>query len=163
MRGKVSDYGRQLREKQKARFIYGVLERQFKNTFVKAKKVPGSAGTNLLRLLELRADNIVYRAGFAATRRLARQLVNHGHFEVNGKKMDIPSYTTRVGDVFKVRQNKIDSAYWKNFEEQKKKPEPSSWLGTNEKDFSITVLAEPRETELPQNIETQLIVEFYSR
>jgi len=164
IRTKMSDYGKQLREKQKARFMYGVLERQFKNTFMRAQKLSGSAGLNLLTLLEKRADNVVYRAGFAETRRLARQLVNHGHFEVNGKKMDIPSYTVRVGDVLKVRTNKLEKKeYWKTALERTKKRETASWVNVDPKAMTITVTAEPTEEELPQNVQTQLIVEFYSR
>lgn len=163
IRKKSSDYSKQLLEKQKAKFIYGLLERQFRTTFHRAEKMAGSAGTNLLKILEMRADNVVYRAGFAETRKLARQLVNHGHFMVNGKKMDIPSYTTRVGDVLTVKENKVKKEYWKAALERTKKREIAGWLSTDPKTMSITVVSEPKETELPQNIQTQFIVEFYSR
>lgn len=162
-RGKLSDYGKQLREKQKAKFIYGLLERQFKGTFERASKLPGSAGTNLMLLLEKRLDNVVFRSGLASTKQLARQLVNHGHFEINGKPVDIPSYTVKVGQVIKVRTTKVNSNYWKNVLETMKKAEVPGWLSVNAKDLSITVVAEPKAEEVPQNIETHLIVEFYSR
>ncbi len=162
-RGKLSDYGKQLREKQKAKFIYGLLERQFRNTFEKAKALPGSAGVNLMTLLEKRLDNVVFRAGLATTKQLARQLVNHGHFEVNGKPLDIPSYTVKVGQVIKVRATKTKAPYWKNVMETMKKADVPGWLSVNPKDLSITITAEPKPEELPQNIETYLIVEFYSR
>ena len=103
-KGKLSDYGTQLKEKQKVRFMYGLNERQFRNTFDKASKLKGVTGTNFLRMLESRLDNLVYRIGFATTRRGARQLVNHGHVTVNGKKVDIPSYTVKVGDVIGVKE-----------------------------------------------------------
>jgi len=162
-RVKVSDYGKQLKEKQKAKFIYGVLERQFRNTFRKAEKLTGSAGVNMLVLLERRIDNVVYRAGFAETRKLARQLVNHGHFKVNDKKMDIPSYNVKIGDVITVRDNKMKKEYWKTALERTKKREISGWLSIDSKKMTITVVAEPKQEELPQNIETSLIVEYYSR
>ena len=104
-KGKLSDYGTQLKEKQKVRFMYGVNERQFRNTFDKASKLKGVTGTNFLRMLESRLDNLVYRIGFATTRRGARQLVNHGHVTVNGKKVDIPSYQVKVGDVISIKED----------------------------------------------------------
>lgn len=163
IRKKTSDYGKQLQEKQKAKFIYGLLERQFRTTFHRAQKMTGSAGVNLLKLLEKRADNVVYRSGFAETRKLARQLVNHGHFQVNGKRMDIPSYSVNVGDVITVRENKVKKEYWKTALERTKKREVPGWISVDEKKMSVTVVSEPKQEELPQNIETQFIVEFYSR
>lgn len=162
-RRKISDYGRQLREKQKAKYIYGLLERQFRNTYHKASSLQGSAGLNLLTLLEMRLDNVVYRSGLAVTKRLARQLVNHGHLEINGRKVDIPSYTTKVGEVIKVRANKAKLNYWKNAAEQMKKVEIPGWLAVDHKELTVKIVAKPKLEELPQNIETQLIVEFYSR
>lgn len=162
-RGKLSDYARQLREKQKAKYIYGLLERQFRTTFRRAEKLPGSAGVNFLSLLEKRLDNVVFRSGFATTKRLARQLVNHGHIEVNGKKVDIPSYTVRTGDKIVVRQAKKDLAYWKQAQETMKKVDAPGWLAKQSDDLSVAVVSDPKPEELPQNIETQLIVEFYSR
>ena len=107
-KGKPSDYGIQLKEKQKVRFMYGVNERQFHKTFLEAEKIQGIHGTNFLRLLESRLDNLVYRIGFATTRRGARQLVNHGHVTVNGKKVDIPSYRCKPGDVISLREKDLN-------------------------------------------------------
>ena len=107
-KGKLSDYGNQLKEKQKVRFMYGLNERQFRKTFEEAAKMKGIQGTNFLRLLESRLDNLVFRIGFASTRRGARQLVNHGHVTVNGKKVDIPSYRVKPGDVIAVKENSKD-------------------------------------------------------
>ncbi|MBI4090919.1 MAG: 30S ribosomal protein S4 [Candidatus Komeilibacteria bacterium] len=163
VRAKISDYGRQLREKQKAKFIYGLLEKQFHITFNRAQKLHGSAGSNLLTLLEKRLDNVVYRSGLAATKQLARQLVNHGHFEINGRAIDIPSYTVKVGQVISVRPGKQNLTYWKSVVENTKKVDVPGWLATDLKKLSITVLADPKFEDLPQNIATHLIVEFYSR
>lgn len=163
VRAKISDYGRQLREKQKAKFIYGLLEKQFRITFNRAQNLPGSAGTNLLALLEKRLDNVVYRSGLATTKQLARQLVNHGHFEINGRAIDIPSYTVKVGQVIHVRPGKQKLPYWKNLLENMKKVEMPGWLMVDSKKLNITVLVEPKPEDLPQNIATHLIVEFYSR
>lgn len=163
VRGKLSDYARQLREKQKAKYIYGLLEKQFHTTYNRASKLPGRAGDNLLMLLERRLDNVVFRAGFASTKRLARQLVNHGHFLVNDKPVDIPSYTVRVGDVIKVKTTKAGLAYWKNWSQENRKSEVPAWIASAPKDLTIKVAADPSKEELPQNIETYLIVEYYSR
>lgn len=163
VRTKLSDYGKQLREKQKAKFIYGLLERQFRNTFARAQKLPGSAGSNLLILLEKRLDNVVFRAGFGSTKQLARQLVNHGHVEVDGKRVDIPSFTVKVGQTIAVRENKKKLTYWKNVPETMKKVEVPGWLTVQPDELKIRVVAEPKPEELPQNIATHLIVEFYSR
>jgi len=163
VRVKLSDYGKQLREKQKAKYIYGLLEKQFRITYERAKKLSGSAGTNLLTLLEKRLDNVVFRAGLASTKQLARQLVNHGHFEVNGTHVDIPSYTVKIGQVITVRPNKQKLTYWKNVAETMKKANVPGWLNVVPDDFKITVVSEPKPEELPQNIATHLIIEFYSR
>ncbi len=163
IRGKLSSYGKQLREKQKAKYIYGLLERQFKITFDRARKLPGNAGVNLLSLLERRMDNVVFRAGFASTKRLARQLVNHGHFEVNGTRVDIPSYTVRVGDLLRVKDIKRKSAYWLQAAETMKKAQVPGWISTDTTALTITVVSEPKEQELAQGIETNRIVEYYSR
>jgi small subunit ribosomal protein S4 len=160
---KVSEYGRQLKEKQKAKAIYGLLEKQFKLTFEKATKLPGDLGQNLLILLESRLDNMIYRAGMAQTRRLARQLVNHGHFLVDGTKTNIPSYKIKPGQVIKVKENKITKGYWKEMSEKLEKANPAGWLSLDAKNFAVTVNGLPNKDELPQNIETHLIVEFYSR
>lgn len=160
-----SNYGKQLREKQKARLMYGLMERQFANNFAKAKGLEGDAGENMFKLLEMRLDNVVYRAGFAKTRRLARQLVNHGHFHVKGKKTDIPSFLVKVGDVITLKESKMKNEYWKSKKEElkKKKAEVPGWITTDASSFSITVTGEPKKEDMPQNIDSTLIVEFYSR
>ncbi len=162
-RKKISDYARQLHEKQKAKYIYGMLERQFRVTFMRARKLSGSTGVNLLNLLERRLDNVVFRAGFASTKRLARQLVNHGHFEVNGRKVDIASYTVRMNEVIGVREHKRTLPYWKNTLETMKKVDVPSWISVDGPNLKINILAEPKPEELPQIIEPSLIVEYYSR
>ncbi len=161
--GKISEYGKQLLEKQKAKVIYGLLEKQFKLTFKKAQKMTGDVGKNLLVLLESRLDNIIYRSGLAETRRMARQLVNHGHFIVDNIKTDIPSYKVKVGQVIRVKENKIKKNNWQKVLKNINKIEPASWLSLDKKNLTITINSLPLENELPQNIETHLIVEFYSR
>ncbi|MBU1203182.1 30S ribosomal protein S4 [Patescibacteria group bacterium] len=160
---KTSEYGRQLIEKQKAKAIYGILEKQFKLTFDDAHKMSGDLGQNFLVLLESRLDNVVYRAGLAQTRRLARQLVNHGHFTVDGNKTDIPSFRVKVGQVIKVKDNKLNKGYWKTLAEKIDNVEPAAWLALDRKAVSITVNSLPNKDDLPQNIDTPLIVDFYSR
>lgn len=160
---KVSEYGKQLKEKQKAKAIYGMMEKQFSLTFKKAGKLQGDIGENFLILLERRLDNVIYRSGLAQTRRLARQLVNHGHFLVDGKKTNIPSYSVKPGQVIQVKENKIDKGYWKDIKENIEKKETAGWLSLDTKTFTITINSFPNKSELPSNIETHLIVEFYSR
>jgi len=160
---KASEYGRQLMEKQKAKIIYGLLEKQFRLTFDKAKKMSGDLGRNFLVLLESRLDNVVFRSGLAPTRRLARQLVSHGHFTVDGVKTDIPSYLTKSGQVIKVKDNKVKKDYWKKIKETADKIEPAGWLSFDSRNLSIIINSLPNEDELPKNIEAHLIVEFYSR
>lgn len=160
---KVSEYGKQLMAKQKAKAIYGLLERQFRLTFERAGKMPGDVSKNLLVILETRLDNVVFRSGFAATHRLARQLVSHGHILVDDKKTDIPSYRVKPGQVIKVKDNKLSKAYWKAIQEKMDKIEPAGWLSIDAKNMSITINSLPGDDDLPQNIQTNLIVEFYSR
>lgn len=160
-RGRVSEYGLQLREKQKAKINYGVTERQFLRYFERALSRPGVTGDYLLELLELRLDNVVYRLGFAETRAQARQLVNHGFFEVNGKKVDIPSYATKPGDVISVRENKKDSKYMQTQKEKMKGFQTQEWIEL--KDLSGKVLSVPTPDQIGNLINTQLIVEHYSR
>ncbi|MBT7553396.1 30S ribosomal protein S4 [bacterium] len=160
---KVSEYGRQLLAKQKAKAIYGLLEKQFSLTFKKAQKMPGDVGKNMLTLLEMRLDNVVFRSGLANTHRLARQLVNHGHFEVDGIKTDIPSFKVKAGQVIKVKENKLKKPYWTNLLETIDTIEAASWLALDKKAMTITVNSLPNDDDLPQNIQTNLIVEFYSR
>lgn len=160
---KTSEYGRQLLAKQKAKAIYGILEKQFSLTFERAQKMQGDVNTNLLTILETRLDNIIFRAGLANTHRLARQLVNHGHFLVDGVKTDIPSYTVKTGQVIKVKENKLVKQYWLNLLLKLDKVETAGWLALDKKNMTITVNSLPNTDDLPKNIQTNLIVEFYSR
>ena len=160
-RRKTSDYGLQLRATQKARRTYGLLERQFRNYFDQAVREGGITGLNLLRRLELRLDNTAYRLGLAASRRQARQLVSHRHFEVNGRTVNIPSYQLKPGDEIKVRRP--DSAVLQFAMEASRVRTVPSWLSFNEQDKSGKVLALPERDEMEQGVEEHLIVEFYSR
>ncbi len=162
-RVRMSEYGLQLREKQKAKISYGVMERQFEIYFKKALKQVGVTGDNLLKMLEMRLDNIVFRLGFAESRAQARQLVNHGFFEVNGKKVDIASYQTKVGDVITVKAVKQKKAYMENLKEKMKAFKSLDWLQTNPDQFSGKILSSPDISSLGTQINTQLIVEHYSR
>src|SRR6195256_1017240 len=159
-RRKISDYGLQLRAKQKARRTYGLLEKQFRNYFDRAEREPGITGLNLLRQLELRLDNVIYRLGLGTSRKQARQLVSHRHFEVNGKTVNVPSYQLKPGDVLKVKpaNGVVDVA----LESSKVRPVPS-WLSLNGDDKTAKVLARPDRHEMESGVEEQLIVEFYSR
>lgn len=162
-RVRLSEYGLQLREKQKAKINYGVQERQFLRYFDKASKQPGVTGDNLLKLLELRLDNVVYRLGFAETRAQARQLVNHGFFEVNGKKVDIPSYSCKPGDTIKVKASKQSSKYMATISEKLKGVNTQEWLDLQTKELAGKVLSSPTPEQIENQINTQLIVEHYSR
>ncbi len=159
---KQSTYGLQLQEKQKTKKMYGLREKQFVLTFQKAKK-KGDAGENLLRMLEMRLDNVVYRFGLALTRAQARQMVGHALFEVNGKKVDIPSYQVSPNDIVAVRKSKKQKKIFANLEEQMKKAIVPGWLNFDGKELSGKVLHEPKKEDLDQSIASQLIVEFYSR
>ena len=160
-KGKLSDYGTQLKEKQKVRFMYGLNERQFRKTFDEASKLQGIHGTNFLRLLESRLDNLVYRAGFASTRRGARQLVNHGHVTVNGKKVDIPSYRVKVGDVISLKE---DDKNLKVVEEALSKiTKRVDFITYDEGKKEATFVRLPERNELNADINEALIVEFYNR
>ncbi len=159
-RRKTSDYGLQLRAKQKARRTYGLLEKQFRNYFEAATREPGVTGTNLLRHLEVRLDNVVYRLGMGTSRKQSRQLVTHGHFEVNGKKVNIPSYQVKPGDEVKVRG---DATPFEVVLEASKVRTVPSWLSFNDEQKSGKVLALPDRQEMEQGVEEHLIVEFYSR
>jgi len=162
-RVRLSEYGLQLKEKQKAKFSYGVMERQFSNYFQKALKQAGVTGDNLLKLLELRLDNTVFRLGFAETRAQARQLVSHGFFEVNGKKVDIPSYSLRVGDTVAVRPVKQKSKYIEKLKEKLKSFKPQEWVELNAGSLNGKILTQPTPELIGNTINTQLIVEHYSR
>lgn len=159
---KPSEYCLQLREKQKVRFIYGVLEKPFRNMYDRAVRMKGATGENLMQLLERRLDNVVYRAGFAATRAQARQMVNHSHFQVNGRKVDIASFTVSEGDVITVRQRSKSSEYFKAVKEGGYRIIPK-WLTVNMEELSATVSALPAREDLDFALQENLIVEFYSR
>lgn len=162
-RRKVSEYGIQLREKQKVRFVYGVLEKQFRRHFAEAERRSGSTGENLLRLLEMRLDNVVFRLGFAESRAQARQLVTHGHITVNGRKASIPSMETKVGQVIGVRPRSRQLEYFKTLAELLKHRRPPEWLSLDQENMSGRILSAPNRSEIDANLQEQLIVEFYSR
>jgi small subunit ribosomal protein S4 len=162
-RRKVSDYGMQLREKQKARRIYGVMERQFRRYFEEATRRKGMTGATLLSLLESRLDNVVYRLGFADSRAQARQLVRHGHFEVNGRKTNIPSYIVGVGDVVAVRRGSQERTYFKERAQVQQSGRVPNWLTLNLMTMSGTVQAAPGREDIEIPLNEQLIVEYYSR
>lgn len=160
-RKKISDYGIQLQEKQKVRFMYGVSEKQFRKTFNEAGKLRGVHGEDLLKLLESRLDNLVYRIGFATTRKGARQLVNHGHITVNGKKVDIPSYRVKPGDVISIKeQSKEHPAVKAALEAKNNRAE---FVTYDEKKMAGTYVRMPERSELNADINESLIVEFYNR
>jgi small subunit ribosomal protein S4 len=159
---KESDYMLQLREKQKLRTMYGVLERQFRRYYEMANRQGGVTGENLLRLLELRLDNVVWRSGFAATRPQARQLVNHGHFLVNGKKVDIPSYQLKTNDVVSVKDRSRELIIIQHAVDTISHPVPE-WLSVVGGDRKVTVLAVPGREQIDTAIREQMIVELYSK
>lgn len=159
--GKQSEYAVQLGEKQKAKYTYGILERQFSNLFTKASRMKGITGENLLQLCELRLDNTVYRLGIAPSRRAARQLVTHKHIVVNGEVVNIPSYTLRVGDVIGVREkSKSLEAITSSLTASSKRYD---WLDWNPAQVSGKLLSVPSREMIPENIKEQLIVELYSK
>jgi small subunit ribosomal protein S4 len=162
-RRKVSDYGLQLRAKQKARRVYGVLERQFRRYFREAERRRGLTGTNLLVILESRLDNVVYRLGFAASRPQARQLVRHGHFEVNGRKVNIPSYLVQPGDVVGVRTTSRSKAIFKEIGLDLEHRAVPEWLSRDDITMSGRVMGQPEREDIDVSINEQLIVEYYSR
>ncbi|MGI9953035.1 30S ribosomal protein S4 [Moorellaceae bacterium AZ2] len=162
-RRKISEYGIRLREKQKARRIYGVLERQFRGYFERAEREKGITGENLLRLLERRLDNVVYRLGFAASRSEARQLVRHGHFRVNGRKVNIPSYLVRPGDEIEVREKSKESVKFKEIAAQAAHRTPPAWLESDAANLKGRVLALPTRDQIDVPIQEHLIVELYSK
>ena len=157
-----SDYLVQLREKQKLRHIYGVLERQFRRYYQTAARQKGITGETLLRLLETRLDNVVYRAGFARTRQQARQLVNHGHFRVNGKKVDIPSYQVREGDEVSMRERSRDMLVVQHAVDTMEFTIPE-WLSVNQDERTVVVSELPSRAQIDVPVNEQLIVELYSK
>jgi len=162
-RFKKSEYGFQLREKQKVRRIYGILEAQFRRYFEEAERLKGVTGENLLKLLELRLDNLVYRMGFAPSRKAARQLVRHRHFMVNGHVVDIPSYSIQVADEIKVREKskklEVIHASMRRVKEGRLLP----WVKLDKATLTGTLLEEPTRVDIPVNVNEQLIVELYSK
>jgi small subunit ribosomal protein S4 len=164
-RRQVSDYGLQLLEKQKARYMYGVLERQFQRIFERAERLPGETGAHLFILLERRLDNVVYRLGLAATRQQARQIVTHGHITVNGRKTNIPSFTVKVGDRIAVRPESRRRNYFKNLVDsgELNRRNVPDWLRLNAADLAGEVVTLPRREDAEPDINEQLIVEYYSR
>ena len=161
IRRKKSEYGIQLTEKQKVKFMYGLQEQQFRNLFVKASKKPGEAGTNFLIALESRLDNVVFRMGFAATRREARQMVNHGHFLLNGKKANIPSMEVKAGDVISVKEKSKSIQKFKELKEMViTTPE---WISIDTEKLEGRILKAPTREDIDLPIEEHNIVEFYSR
>lgn len=162
-RKKLSEYGIQLREKQKAKRFYGVLESQFKKYFEMAAKRKGITGENLLQILETRLDNVVYRMGFASSRAQARQLVNHGHFLVNGKKVNIPSYLVKVGDVVEPREKSKEMALIKeNMEDASSRIVPG-WLEVDKERMTGKVVSLPKREDIDLQVREHLIVELYSK
>jgi len=162
-RRKLTDYAMQLREKQKARRIYGVLERQFRRYYQEAQRRPGMTGENLMALLESRLDNVVYRLGLADSRAHARQLVQHGHFMVNGRVTDIPAFLVRPTDTVSVRPESLHTKYFKERKELLGKREVPAWLNLDAETLNGRMLALPTRQEIDVPVQEQLIVEFYSR
>ena len=160
---KVSEYGIQLKEKQKAKFIYGVLEKQFRQYYEKAKQMPGITGENLLLLLERRLDNVVFRMGLASTRRQARQVVTHGHIAVNGKRVDIPSALVKVGDEISVMESSRSKAYFKGSNEKMAAVTAPAWLVANTEALSAKVDRFPTREEIDVPVVEQSIIELYSK
>jgi len=161
-RKKVSEYGAQLKEKQKVKFVYGVQEKQFHKYYLKASNMKGITGDNMLRLLELRLDNVVFRLGLAKTRRMARQVVGHGHIRVNGQKVDIPSYQVKVGDVITLRPRSAESEMFKSLREGTTVLTPK-WLSFDAPNLTGNVAALPTREDIDLEVAENMIVEYYSR
>ena len=161
--GRESDFARQLRAKQKARRVYGTMERQFRRYMETAQQRRGLPGLNLLQILETRLDNIIFRMGFATSRAQARLLVSHGHFTVNGRRTDVPSMLMSSGDVITVRDGSRDTTYFKELRELAEKRNFPAWINRDLKNFTGTVQRLPERAEIDGNLNEQLIVEFYSR
>ena len=160
---KISEYGMQLREKQKAKFIYGVQEKPFRNLFAKAEKMQGTAGPNLMTLLELRLDNVIFRMGFARTRREARQIVDHKHVLVNGKCVNIPSYIVSAGDKIEIKEKSKSLQRFKDIVEANGGVLVPAWLESNSETLSGTVVTKPEREQIDVPVNETLIVELYSK
>lgn len=163
VRKKFSEYGLQLRAKQKARRIYGIMEKQFRNYFYKAARQSGVTGENLLRLLEKRLDNVIFRLGLADSRVQARQMVTHGHFEVNGRKVNIPSYLVKVGDEITVREKSKNSDFIKGMIDRAKEKSHPEWLEFDADQIKGRVVSIPTREQIDVDVEEHLIVELYSK
>ncbi len=159
----LGGYGQQLREKQKVKRIYFILEKQFRNYFEKALRQKGVTGENLLVMLERRLDNVVYRSGFSTSRRQARQLVNHGHILINDRKVDIPSFQVRVGDIVSVKERTTKNAHVDGAWQTAAGRGRPTWISPGEKDLSVSVASLPTRQDIDANINEQLIVELYSK
>ncbi|MDT4761798.1 30S ribosomal protein S4 [Sphaerochaeta sp. PS] len=159
-RRKQSEYARQLIEKQKLRFIYGVLEKQFKLIYDRAEKSTANTGETLIKLLELRFDNVVYRLGLSTTRRESRQRINHGHLELNGRRVDIPSVTLKVGDVITVSKKAKQALALTKFSQNRKIP---SWLQFDDEKFEARVISEPTRGDIDYEVKESAVIEFYSK
>ena len=162
-RRRMSEHGTQLREKQKARYVYGTLERQFSNYMDEATLASGVTGDRLMQLLERRLDNVVYRLAFGDSRNQSRQLINHGHFEVNGRRVDIPSFMVKPGDVVSWREQSRSNNYFKTMKETLPKRTVPGWLQLNSENATGTVSALPAPSEIDTKVDTRMIVEFYSK
>ncbi len=163
MRRRVSDRGLQLLEKQKARYTYGVLERQFRRFFAEAGRRPGTTGENLLQLLERRLDNVVYRLGFATSRAQARQIVRHGFFTLNGRKTDIPSCLVKPGDVITWKEGSDRTEYYKQMVQERGDKTAPNWLSLDPQNLIARVLSLPTTDEIAAKFDVKAIVEYYSR
>ena len=162
-RSKKSEYATQLTEKQKVQFVYGIQEKQFRNYYDKAARHEGNTGDNLLSLVERRLDNVVYRLGFANSRRQARQLVNHGHFTVNGNRVNIPSYLIKVGDVVAVSEKSVSNNFFKKLKEDDTFVAAPQWLDRDKNTLTGKVVAMPTKADIDFDIAVNLIVELYSK
>ena len=162
-RAKKSEYATQLTEKQKVKFVYGIQEKQFRNLYEKASRHEGNTGENLLSIVETRLDNVVYRLGFANSRRQARQLVNHGHFTVNGKRVNIPSYSVKAGDVVAVCEKSVSNAFFKGLKEADTFVAAPKWLDRDKNTLTGKVVAMPTKADIDFDIAVHLIVELYSK
>lgn len=160
---KISEYGLQLREKQKAKFIYGVLEKPFRNYYEKADKMKGQTGENLMTMLEMRLDNVIFRLGFARTRREARQIVDHKHVLVNGKQVNVPSYMVKVGDSIEIKENKKSSARYKEILEATGGRTVPAWLDCDQENLKGAVKEAPAREAIDVPVNEMLIVELYSK
>jgi len=161
-RRKTGEYGLQLREKQKAKRTYGILEAQFRKNFSNAERMKGSTGENMLSLIERRLDNVCYRLGYGASRAMARQMVNHGHILVNGKRVDIPSYIVKAGDIISVKESSQSMDYFKALKEGNTRLIPS-WLSLDNENLKGTVLKNPEREDIDLQIQEHLIVELCSK